>query len=63
MIDYFALTLIHGLLAIGLFRLVQNDALDPEKPPVRAERDQSEAGPIEGAKSRPLPANEKGNRS
>ena len=29
MIDYFALTLIHGLLLIGLFRLVQDDALDP----------------------------------
>lgn len=29
MIDYFALTLIHGLLLIGFFRLVQNDALDP----------------------------------
>ncbi|MEP2735452.1 MAG: hypothetical protein ABJP34_04065 [Erythrobacter sp.] len=29
MIDYFALTLVHVLLIIGLFRMVQDDALDP----------------------------------
>lgn len=35
MIDYFALTLVHGLLVIAFFRLVQDDALDPEKPQLR----------------------------
>ena len=38
MIDYFALTLVHGLLIIGLFRIVQNDAIDPVKPAARSPR-------------------------
>jgi len=32
-IDYFALTLVHGLLLVAYFRLVQDDALDPAAPP------------------------------
>lgn len=43
LIDYFSLTLVHGLLVIALFRLVQNDALDPAvKLPKRPKKKQTD---------------------
>ncbi len=56
MIDYFALALTHGLLLIGLLRVLTDDTLDHEDVATLAETDAAEAargeGAEEGAKKR-----------
>ncbi|WP_379548430.1 hypothetical protein ACFCW2_04480 [Qipengyuania sp. DSG2-2] len=53
MIDYFALALTHGLLLIGLLRVLTDDKLDHEDVATLAETDAADAARGEGAEEGP----------